>query len=134
MDCSRLLLSFPLGYRSGLGSMSARYKAETKACKMLQERQAPMLVGSRLGCGLQAHSMQRPIHLFYTPTRAKPMNKLPLTPNLCPKHIQDLVMVHQLIEVLQNPNLPEELKELAEKGLLMAMQAHQEDNQNEQEN
>ena len=62
------------------------------------------------------------------------MNKLPLTPNLCPKHIQDLVMVHQLIVVLQSPNLPEELKELAEKGLLMAMQAHQEDNQNEQEN
>ena len=63
------------------------------------------------------------------------MNKLPLTPNLCPKHIQDLVMVHQLIEVLQNlDDIPEELRVLAEKGLLMAMQAHHEDNQDEQEN
>ena len=43
-------------------------------------------------------------------------------------------MTHQLIQVLQSPDIPEELKALAEKGLLMAMQAHQEDNQNEQEN
>ena len=62
------------------------------------------------------------------------MNKLPLTPTLCPKHIQDLVMMHQLIQVLDSSDVPEELKALAEKGLLLAMQAHQEDTQNEKEN
>ena len=62
------------------------------------------------------------------------MNKLPLTPALCPKHIQDLVMMHQLIQVLDSPDVPEELKALAEKGLLLAMQSHQEDNENEKEN
>ena len=62
------------------------------------------------------------------------MNTLPLTPSLCPKHIDELVMTHQLVQVLQSPDVPEELKALAEKGLLMAMQAHQEETQNEQEN
>jgi|TARA_R110002012_G_C11340850_1_gene578298 hypothetical protein len=62
------------------------------------------------------------------------MNKLPLTPTLCPKHIQDLVMMHQLIQVLDSPDTPEHIKELAKKGLELHMQAHQEDNQNKLEN
>jgi hypothetical protein len=56
------------------------------------------------------------------------MNKLPLTPNLCPEHIKDLVMIQQLIEVLDNPNAPEHIKELAQKGLELHIQSHNETN------
>ena len=62
------------------------------------------------------------------------MNKLPLTPSLCPKHIDELITTAQLVGVLQSPDVPEHLKAMAEEGLLMTMQAHHEENQNEQEN
>ena len=56
------------------------------------------------------------------------MNKLPLTPSLCPKHIEETVMIAQLIGVLESPDVPERLKELAKKGLELALQAHNENN------
>ena len=56
------------------------------------------------------------------------MNKLPLTPSLCPKHIEETVMIAQLIGVLDSPDVPERLKELAKKGLELALQAHNENN------
>jgi hypothetical protein len=56
------------------------------------------------------------------------MNKLPLTPSLCPQTIEDFVMIDRLLKILEDPTLPKELKELATKGLELALQAHNESN------
>lgn len=56
------------------------------------------------------------------------MNKMPLTSQLCPRTIQDYVMTDKLVKILQDPTVPQELKDIAKMGLELALQAHNESN------
>ena len=62
------------------------------------------------------------------------MNKLPLTPSICPKHVQELLTLSQLVGVLESPDVPEHLKELANQGIIMTLEAFHNNNQSELEN
>jgi len=62
------------------------------------------------------------------------MNKLPLTPSICPDHVKDLLLFSQLIEVLQTPDAPIHLKELASQGVVIALETFHNKNQSELEN
>ena len=55
-------------------------------------------------------------------------NKLPLSSKLCPQTIEDFVMTDKLVKILQDPTVPQELKDIAKMGLDLAMQAHSESN------
>ncbi len=55
-------------------------------------------------------------------------NKMPLTPSLCPRTIEDYVMTDKLVKILQDPTVPKELKDIAKMGLELALQAHNETN------
>ena len=56
------------------------------------------------------------------------MNKMPLTSQLCPRTIEDYVMTDKLVKILQDPTVPQELKDIAKMGLELALQAHHENN------
>ena len=58
------------------------------------------------------------------------MNKLPLTPSLDPQHIKQLIAVQQIIDILENPNSTQEMRILAETGLQLLLETHQEEKPN----
>ena len=58
------------------------------------------------------------------------MNKLPLTPSFNPQHIKQLIAVQQIIEILENPHSTQEMRSLAEMGLQLLLETHQEEKPN----
>jgi hypothetical protein len=56
------------------------------------------------------------------------MKNMPLSPKTCPKTINDIVMMQKLIETIQDPLVPQHLKDLAIMGLDLAIQSHNETN------
>lgn len=52
-------------------------------------------------------------------------NNLPLTPQLNPQHIKELLTTHSYVQLLENPNTPQHMKEMAVLALEMLLAVHE---------